>query len=74
MLKIGHEDYRTDLLALMARQKVSAEEQAARLPQQTFRDRMTLYHGGKEIQILHVGRAHTRGGSIISSPAGFRSR
>ena len=68
VLKIGHEDYRTDLLALMQRQKVSAEEQTARLPHQTFRDRMTLYHGGKEIQILHVGRAHTRGDSIIFVP------
>ena len=68
VLKIGHEDYRTDLLALMERQKVSAEEQTARLPQQTFRDRMTLYHGGKEIQILHVGRAHTRGDSVIFVP------
>ena len=68
VLKIGHDDYRADLLALMQRQKVSAEEQTARLPQQTFRDRMTLYHGGKEIQILHVGRAHTRGDSIIFVP------
>jgi glyoxylase-like metal-dependent hydrolase (beta-lactamase superfamily II) len=68
VLKIGHEDYRTDLLALMQRQKVSAEEQTARLPHQTFRDRMTLYQGGKEIQILHVGRAHTRGDSIIFVP------
>ena len=68
VLKIGHEDYRTDLVALMQRQKVSADEQTARLPNQTFRDRMTLYHGGKEIQILHVGRAHTRGDSIIFVP------
>ena len=68
VLKIGHEDYRTDLLALMQRQKVSAEEQTARLPHQTFRDRITLYQGGKEIQILHVGRAHTRGDSIIFVP------
>jgi len=68
VLKIGHEDYRTDLLALMQRQKVPAEEQIARLPNQTFRDRLTLYHGGKEIQILHVGRAHTRGDSIIFVP------
>src|SRR2546428_4680599 len=66
--KIGHENYRTDLLALMQREKVSAEEQKARLPQQTFRDRLTLYLGGKEIQILYVGRAHTRGDSIIFVP------
>jgi glyoxylase-like metal-dependent hydrolase (beta-lactamase superfamily II) len=67
-LKIGHEHYRTDLLELMQREKVSAEEQTARLPSQTFRDRMTLYLGGKEIQILYVGRAHTRGDSIIFVP------
>jgi glyoxylase-like metal-dependent hydrolase (beta-lactamase superfamily II) len=68
VLKIGHENYRTDLLALMQRQKVSGEEQRARLPNQTFRDRMTLYLGGKEIQILYVGRAHTRGDSILFVP------
>jgi glyoxylase-like metal-dependent hydrolase (beta-lactamase superfamily II) len=68
VLKIGHENYRTDLLALMQRQNVTADEQRARLPHQTFRDRVTLYHGGKEIQILYVGRAHTRGDSIIFVP------
>jgi glyoxylase-like metal-dependent hydrolase (beta-lactamase superfamily II) len=68
VLKIGHEHYRTDLLELMQREKVSVEEQTGRLPNQTFRDRMTLYFGGKEIQILHVGRAHTRGDSIIFVP------
>jgi cyclase len=47
---------------------VPAEEQQARRPNQTFRDRMTLYLGGKEIQILYVGRAHTRGDSIIFVP------
>jgi cyclase len=66
--KIGHENYRTDLLASMQRQNVSAEEQKARLPNQTFRDRITLYLGGKEIQVLYVGRAHTRGDSIIYVP------
>jgi len=68
VLKIGHEHYRTDLLDLMQREHVSAEEQKARLPHQTFRDRMTVYLGGKEIQILYVGRAHTRGDSIIFVP------
>jgi glyoxylase-like metal-dependent hydrolase (beta-lactamase superfamily II) len=66
--KIGHENYRTDLLAQMQRDKASPEEQKARSPNQTFRDRVTLYLGGKEIQILYVGRAHTRGDSIIYVP------
>jgi glyoxylase-like metal-dependent hydrolase (beta-lactamase superfamily II) len=68
VLKIGHEQYRTDLVSLMQREKIPADEQKARLPGQTFRDRMALYLGGKEIQILHVGRAHTRGDSIIFVP------
>jgi glyoxylase-like metal-dependent hydrolase (beta-lactamase superfamily II) len=68
VLKIGHENYRTDLLELMQRENVPADEQRARLPDQTFRDRMTLYLGGKEIQILYVGRAHTRGDSIVFVP------
>src|SRR5438477_952308 len=68
VLKIGHENYRSDLLDLMQREKVPAEEQKARLPNQIFRDRMTLYLGGKEIQVLYVGRAHTRGDSIVFVP------
>jgi glyoxylase-like metal-dependent hydrolase (beta-lactamase superfamily II) len=66
--KIGHENYRADLLALMQREKVPAEEQKARLPNETFRDRVTLYLGGKQIQILYLGRGHTRGDSIIYVP------
>ena len=68
VLKIGHDNYRTDLISLMQREKISTEEQKARLPDQTFRDRMTLRLGGKEIHILHVGRAHTRGDSIVFVP------
>jgi glyoxylase-like metal-dependent hydrolase (beta-lactamase superfamily II) len=30
---------------------------------------MTLQLGGKEIQILHIGKAHTRGDSIVFVPA-----
>ena len=66
--KIGHENYRADLIRQMEQDKASPEEQKARLPNQTFRDRMTLYLGGKEIQILYLGRAHTRGDSIVYVP------
>jgi glyoxylase-like metal-dependent hydrolase (beta-lactamase superfamily II) len=68
VFKIGHENYRTDLLSQMQRGGASAEEQRARLPNATFRDRMTLHLGGKEIQILNLGKAHTRGDSIIFVP------
>ncbi|MBI2188440.1 MAG: MBL fold metallo-hydrolase [Acidobacteria bacterium] len=68
VLKIGQENYRADLLALMQREKISGDEQQARLPGLTFRDRLTLHLGGKAIQVLHLGRAHTRGDSIIFVP------
>ena len=66
--KIGHELYRTDLVRQLERDKASPEEQKARLPNETFRDKITLYLGGKEIQVLYLGRAHTRGDSIIYVP------
>ena len=68
VIKIGHEDYRTGLLAQMQRDRASPDEQRARLPQITFRDRLTIHLGGKEIQVLHLGKGHTRGDSIIFVP------
>jgi len=68
VIRIGHENYKADLLDMMKEDKMPAAQQAAMLPHQTFRDRMTLYLGGKEIQILHIGRAHTRGDAIVFVP------
>jgi glyoxylase-like metal-dependent hydrolase (beta-lactamase superfamily II) len=66
--KIGHENYRTDLLALMQRENVPAAEQKARLPNETFRNRVTLHLGGKDIEVRFLGRGHTRGDTIIYVP------
>ena len=68
VIKVGHENYRADLLAQMERDRASPENQKARLPQVTYRDRLTIHLGGKEIQILYLGRGHTRGDSIIFVP------
>ena len=68
VVKIGHEDYRTDLLAQMQRSHASPEEQRARLPQVTYRDRLTIHLGGKEVQVLYLGKAHTRSDSIVFVP------
>ena len=65
---IGHELYREDLIALMEENGVSAEERASRLPDMTYAESMTLHLGGKEIQIIHIGPAHTRGDSIVYVP------
>ena len=66
--KIGHENYRAGLLDQMQRGKLSDEEQRTRMPNATFRDRMTFYLGGKEIQVLHFGNAHTKGDGILFVP------
>jgi glyoxylase-like metal-dependent hydrolase (beta-lactamase superfamily II) len=63
---IGHESYRADLVGLL--RDAPAAERSARLPDQTYRDQVTLHMGGKEIQVLHLGRAHTRGDSIVFVP------
>ena len=68
VFKIGHEKYRAGLLDQMQRGRAPAEEQRARMPNATFRDRMTLYLGGKEIQILYFGAAHTTGDSVLFVP------
>jgi len=68
IFKIGHENYRTGLVEQMQRGGASADERRSRLPTATFRDRMTLHFGGKEIQILYFGRAHTTGDSVVFVP------
>ena len=69
VIRIGHEDYKADLLGLLEADDVPMAEQEATLPDLTFRDRMTLHVGDKEIQIIHIGPAHTRGDSIVFVPA-----
>jgi glyoxylase-like metal-dependent hydrolase (beta-lactamase superfamily II) len=66
VLRIGHEQCRADLLKLL--QMATAEEKRAKLPDETYRERMTLYLGRKEIQLLHLGRAHTGGDTIVFVP------
>jgi glyoxylase-like metal-dependent hydrolase (beta-lactamase superfamily II) len=68
VFKIGHDSYRAGLLDQMERGALPADERRARLPTLTFRDRVSVRVGGKEIQILHLGRAHTPGDSIVFVP------
>jgi cyclase len=39
------------------------------LPDQTFNGELTLHVGGRELQLLEVGPAHTRGDTLIHAPA-----
>jgi len=68
VIKVAHENYRAGLIDQMQRGKVPDDVQRARMPNATFRDRMTLYLGGKEIQVLHFGNAHTKGDSVLFVP------
>lgn len=63
---IGHEQYRMHLLDMLA--DAPPDVQQRRLPDQTYRDQVTLYLGGKAIRILHLGRGHTRGDTAIFVP------
>jgi glyoxylase-like metal-dependent hydrolase (beta-lactamase superfamily II) len=37
-------------------------------PTQTFRERMTLWLGEREAQVIHIGRAHTAGDTVVWLP------
>lgn len=51
--------------------KVYEESEAVepRAPTLALREAVTLYRGGREIQLLHVGRGHTGGDVIVYLPA-----
>jgi len=66
--KIAHENYRAGLIDQMQRGNVPADVQRLRMPSATYRDRMTFYLGGKEIQLLHFGNAHTKGDTVLFVP------
>jgi len=68
VFKIAHENYRTGLIDQMQRGNVPGDMQRMRLPNATYRDRMTFYLGGKEIQVLYFGNAHTKGDSVLFVP------
>ena len=68
VFKIAHENYRAGLMDQMQRGNVPADVQRMRLPNATYRDRMTFYLGGKEIQVLYFGNAHTKGDSVLFVP------
>ena len=68
VFKIAHENYRVGLIDQMQRGNVPADVQRMRMPGATYRDRMTFYLGGKEIQLLHFGNAHTKGDTVLFVP------
>lgn len=64
--RIAQENTRADLNKLL--EKESVKDRENKLHHLTFSDRLTLYLGGKEIQILFLGRGHTKGDTIVFLP------
>jgi glyoxylase-like metal-dependent hydrolase (beta-lactamase superfamily II) len=64
--RIAQEGTREDLIKLL--DKKTAEERKNEIPQLTFGDRIALYLGGREIQVLFLGRGHTRSDTIVFLP------
>ena len=64
--RIAQENTRADFIKLLEKKPVA--ERKNKLPHLTFSERTTLYLGGKEIQILFLGRAHTRSDTIVFLP------
>ena len=56
-------------LAWMRRIYGESEAAAPRAPTVALRQAVTLYRGGREIRLLHVGRGHTGGDVIVYLPA-----
>ena len=58
----------TDYLKLFSAHVKDFDEIDPAPPTVTFNDRMTLYRGAREIQILFLGRAHTGGDAFVYFP------
>jgi cyclase len=71
---VGHVTCREDVIAagLLASEVLVGPDyghQEVRPPDLTFTDRMTLYLGDREVQLIHVGPAHTRSDVLVWLPA-----
>lgn len=63
---------RATLLADAASADAYGKELAALVPmpsQLTFADRLTLWLGSREVRVLHLGRGHTAGDTVVFLPA-----
>lgn len=64
----GEREELSQQLAYWQRHVEAQEEIVFTPPTQTLRDKMTLYRGGREIQLHYFGRAHTGGDLAIYLP------
>ena len=55
-------------LAVLKRHVVELREVHPVAPNVTLRDKLTLYRGKREIQILHLGKGHTGGDVVVYLP------
>jgi glyoxylase-like metal-dependent hydrolase (beta-lactamase superfamily II) len=62
-----HRSYASDT-TLVGRYAAEAAEVEPVLPTITFDDSLTLHQGARDIQLLRLGRAHTRGDIVVRLP------
>ena len=56
-------------MAMMERHVQALGEVVPTPPNVTLTDKMTLHRGGREVQLLHLGRGHTGGDVVVFLPA-----
>lgn len=52
----------------MSKHLIAKPRPGVRLPEITYDERLTFYDGDRELQLLHLGRAHTDGDSVLFLP------
>jgi glyoxylase-like metal-dependent hydrolase (beta-lactamase superfamily II) len=68
---LSHVNARKNLMAEQARAAAKPQQDAkppARLPTLTYTDRLVFYDGDREVQLIHLGRYHTNGDTVLFLP------
>lgn len=68
MVERGAQDYRSELQRLPRLFKGADSVPGLTSPTLTFADRMTIWLGKLQVEIVHVGRGHTKGDTIVWLP------
>jgi glyoxylase-like metal-dependent hydrolase (beta-lactamase superfamily II) len=68
MVERGAQDYRSELQRLPRLFQGADSVPGLTSPTLTFTDRMTIWLGKLQVEILHVGRGHTKGDTIVWLP------
>lgn len=63
---VSHENARANMLST---ERYRSDDTAPGLPNHTFEDRLTLFHGKHTVELYYFGPAHTNGDAVVVFPA-----